>query len=52
MDPVKAMSLSRELFANVMKKALMIYAKRDELKKAQATGDAGKTIDVVKRILT
>ncbi|MDO9465592.1 MAG: sugar phosphate isomerase/epimerase family protein [bacterium] len=52
MDPVKAMSLSRELFANVMKKALMIYDRRDELKKAQATGDAGKTIDVVKRILT
>ncbi|MBU0478569.1 sugar phosphate isomerase/epimerase [bacterium] len=52
MNPVKAMSLSRELFANVMKKALMIYARRDELKKAQATGDAGKTIDVVKRILT
>jgi len=52
MDPVKAMSLSRELFANVMKKALMIYASQDELKKAQATGDAGKTIDVVKRILT
>jgi len=52
MEPVKAMSLSRELFANVMKKALMIYARNDELKKAQATGDAGKTIDVVKRILT
>lgn len=51
MDPVKAMSLSRELFGNVMKKALMIYARRDELEKAQATGDAGNTIDVVKKIL-
>ncbi len=52
MEPVKAMSLSRELFGNMMKKALMIYARKDELKKAQATGDAGKTIDVVKKILT
>jgi xylose isomerase len=51
MEPVKAMSLSRELFANVMKKALTIYANRDRLLKAQATGDAGKTIDVVKEIL-
>lgn len=51
MDPVKAISLSRELFANVMKKALMIYARKDELEKAQATGDAGRTLDVVKKIL-
>ncbi len=52
MDPVKAMSLSRELFANIMKKALMIYRRRAALKRAQATGDAGRTIDVVKKILT
>jgi xylose isomerase len=45
------MALSRELFGNLMKKALLIYARRDKLKKAQATGDAGKTIDVVKDIL-
>jgi xylose isomerase len=51
MEPVKAMSLSRELFANLMKKALMIYARRDRLLKAQATGDAGRTIDVVKEII-
>lgn len=51
MEPVKAMSLSRELFANLMKKALMIYARRDKLLKAQATGDAGRTIDVVKEII-
>ena len=51
MDPVHAMSLSREIFGNVMKKALFIYAHRDELEKAQATGDAGKTIDVVKKFL-
>jgi xylose isomerase len=51
MDAVKAMALSKELFANVMKKALFIYARKDELGRAQASGDAGKTIDVVKEIL-
>lgn len=51
MEPVKAMALSRELFGNLMKKALLIYARRDKLHAAQATGDAGKTIDVVKDIL-
>ncbi|MCX7918667.1 MAG: sugar phosphate isomerase/epimerase [bacterium] len=50
-EPTKAMALSRELFANIMKKALLIYAKKSVLKKAQATGDAAATIDVVKEIL-
>ena len=45
------MSLSREFFANVMKRALQIYARRDELKKAQSTGDAASTIEVVKKYL-
>ena len=52
MEPVKAMVLSKELFANAMKKALKIYAVKDNLETAQATGDAGNVIDVVKRILT
>ena len=51
MEPVKAMSLSKEIFANIMKKALEIYAKREKLEHAQETGDAGATIDVVKEIL-
>ena len=51
MEPVQAMSLSREFFANIMKKALLIYKRRAALRKAQATGDAGKTIEVVKKIL-
>ncbi len=51
LEPVKAMSLSRELFANVMKKALQIYAHRDKLEKAQATGDASLAIEVVKKYL-
>ncbi|MCK4261685.1 TIM barrel protein [bacterium] len=50
-DPVKSMALSRELFGNVMKKALQIYAAKDKLEKAQETGDAVATIEVVKRYL-
>ncbi|MDI6783070.1 MAG: sugar phosphate isomerase/epimerase family protein [bacterium] len=50
-EPTKAMALSREFFANIMKKALQIYAKKAELEKAQATGNAAATIDVVKEIL-
>jgi xylose isomerase len=46
---VESMRLSREFFANCMKKALRIYARRDELAAAQATGDAARAIQVVKR---
>ncbi|MDP2918687.1 MAG: TIM barrel protein [Dehalococcoidia bacterium] len=48
-DPVKSMALSRELFGNIMKKALLIYAHKDLLEAAQATGDAIATIEVVKK---
>jgi len=51
MDPVKAMALSRELFGNIIKKALRIYADRDALQRAQSTGKAEETIDVVKEYL-
>ena len=50
-DPVKSMAQSREFFANIMKKALLIYAHKDELQKAQSTGDAIATINVVKRYI-
>lgn len=50
-EQVQSMRLSREFFANCMKKALLIYAKKEELQQAQATGDACRTIDVVKRII-
>lgn len=46
-----SMALSREFFANCMKKALKIYAVRHKLAAAQATGDAVETIQVVKRII-
>jgi len=51
MEPVKAMSLSKEFFANTMKKALQIYNVRDELLKAQSTGNAGNTLEVVKKFI-
>ncbi|NUL81268.1 MAG: TIM barrel protein [Armatimonadetes bacterium] len=50
-DPVKSMALSRELFANTMKKALLIYRDRARLATARATGDATVVIDTVKRPL-
>jgi L-rhamnose isomerase len=52
MDPVRAMRLSKELFANAMKKALAIYSVRDRLQQAQESGEVANVIDVVKRILT
>lgn len=51
MDPVRAMRLSKELFANTMKKALAIYRQRDKLEAAQASGETANVIDVVKRVL-
>ena len=50
-DPVKSMALSRELFGNIMKKALLIYAIKDKLEKAQSTGDAVATIELTKRYI-
>ncbi len=52
MEPVRAMRLSKELFANAMKKALLIFQDREKLEAAQRSGDAGEVIDVVKRVLT
>lgn len=51
MNPVDGLRLSKELFANAMKKALEIYRHRDELEKLRATGDQAKVIDLVKRII-
>lgn len=50
-EQVESMALSREFFANCMKKALMIYAQKPELQAAQATGNAAKTINLVKRVI-
>ncbi|MEM1997683.1 MAG: TIM barrel protein [Candidatus Bathyarchaeia archaeon] len=51
MDPVEAMRLSKEIFGNLMKKALLIYARKDELEEARESGDQAKAINVVKRII-
>jgi xylose isomerase len=50
-DPVKSMAPSQELFGNVMKKALLIYAAKDQLQEAQSTGDAIATIELVKKYI-
>lgn len=50
-EQVLSMRLSMEFFANCMKKALKIYANKNELNAAQSTGDASKTIEVVKKII-
>ncbi|MCC7435852.1 MAG: TIM barrel protein [Methanoregulaceae archaeon] len=50
-EQVESMRLSREFFANCMKKALLIYAQRNELQRRQATGDAVQTINLVKKII-
>ncbi|MGI8907971.1 MAG: sugar phosphate isomerase/epimerase family protein [Candidatus Sumerlaeaceae bacterium] len=50
-DPVRSMALSREFFANAMKKALKIFADKKSLSAAQASGDATKVIDVVKKTI-
>ena len=50
-DPVVAMRLSREIFANLTKKALKIYALKEQLQSAQSTGDSGRTLEVVKKII-
>lgn len=50
-EQVVSMALSREFFANCMKKALLIYAQRDALDQAQQTGDAVQTIQLVKRFI-
>lgn len=51
MDPVDGMRLSKEFFANAMKKALEIYRHKDELEKIREAGDQAKVLDLVKKIL-
>lgn len=51
MDPVKGIALSKELFGNLMKKALAIYARRKELEEARESGDQAKVINAVKKII-
>ncbi|RLG83708.1 MAG: sugar phosphate isomerase/epimerase, partial [Thermoprotei archaeon] len=50
-EPVKAMRLSKELFANAMKKALAIYRIRDRVEEARARGDQVEVLNLVKKIV-
>ncbi|MCW5945401.1 MAG: TIM barrel protein [Fimbriimonadales bacterium] len=50
-EQVRSMRLSLEFFANCMKKALKIYARKPVLDSAMSTGDAANTIEVVKKII-
>ena len=50
-EQTESMRLSMEFFANCMKRALKIYAMKDRLVAAQATGDALATIRVVKKVI-
>ncbi len=50
-EQVESMRLSMEFFANCMKKALKIYARKPELQAAQSTGDAARVIQLVKRTI-
>ncbi|MGQ9479237.1 MAG: sugar phosphate isomerase/epimerase family protein [Thermoproteota archaeon] len=51
MDPVKAMALSKEIFANLTKKALLIYSRKDELERIRETGDQAEVINFMKKII-
>lgn len=46
-----SMHLSREFFANCMKKALKIYARKPEMDCAMASGDAVQSIQLIKKII-
>ncbi|MEM2239277.1 MAG: TIM barrel protein [Candidatus Bathyarchaeia archaeon] len=51
MDPVEALRLSKEFFANFYKKALTIYNLKDEFEKVRDTGDQAKILHYVKGLL-
>ena len=51
MDPVGGMRLSKELFGNLMKKALRIYSRKKELEEIRETGDQVKILDFVKKFI-
>lgn len=50
-DPIQAMALSRELFANVMKRALLVFREREVLQTAQAKGDGPSILHAIKRTI-
>ncbi|MEZ0289801.1 MAG: sugar phosphate isomerase/epimerase family protein [Sulfolobales archaeon] len=51
MDPVESIRLSKEFFANIMRRVLEIYRRREEFEKIRSSGDQAKIIDFLKRII-
>jgi hypothetical protein len=50
-DPTEAMAISREFFANIAKRALLIWKDRDVLVDAQAKGDGMTVLHAIKRAI-
>ena len=50
-DPVAAMAASREFFANIARRALLIWKDRDVLHAAQAKGDGPAVLNALKRTI-
>lgn len=50
-EPVAAMAASREFFANIAKRALLIWKDRDVLHAAQAKGDGPAVLHALKRTI-
>jgi len=51
LNPVDGLRLSKELFANLYKRALMLYLSREDFKNVRLSGDQAKVLDYVKRIM-
>jgi L-rhamnose isomerase len=50
-DPVASIAASREFFANIAKRALLIWKERDVLAAAQAKGDGPSVLNALKRTI-
>jgi len=49
MDPVEALKLSKEFFANIMKRVLSLYSVKDEFEKIRDSGDQVKILSFLKK---
>ena len=51
MNPVEALRLSKELFANLYKKALTLYSAKEKFESIRDTGDQAKIVHYLKRLM-
>ncbi len=51
MDPVEALKLSKEFFANIMRRVLALYRVREEFEKIRESGDQVKILSFVKKFV-